>query len=303
MIHELSVLIPCYNSRCRGLVKTLSVLLKKEEYKGMFHYEVLVADDGSTDKSCVEYNKAIDSLNNCQYIIREKNVGRAAIRNFLAQEAKYEWLLFIDCDMVVRNEDYIKQYINSYDSPVMYGGYSVRGNRDKLKGNLRFVYEKKCETTHIYTERQKNPYKDFHTSNFLVKRDIMLAYPLDERFRHYGYEDVLWGKTLKDNNIGITHINNPLSFEKFESNTNFISKTEEGLTTLFRFRKELEEYSNIICYAKKLRKFYLIPFIALIHKISSKYIKCNLQGNNPSLLLFNIYKICVFCNFLNKNNS
>lgn len=298
MINELSVLIPCYNYRCTELVESLSILLEKEKSRGVFRYEILVADDGSTDGKSIEENKSINSVANCRYMLRGKNSGRAVIRNFLAQEAKYDWLLFIDCDMVVRNDNYIAQYVDSYDSPVIYGGYSVGGDYKKLKRNLRFCYEKKCEASHIYTERQKNPYNDFHTSNFLVKRDIMLNYPLDERFRRYGYEDVLWGKTLKDNNIGIVHINNPLSFEKFEHNISFISKTEEGLRTLYHFRKELEEYSSIIRYVKKLRKF--IPFAVLIHNVLSKYIKYNLQGNNPSLFLFNIYKICFFCNLLNK---
>lgn len=304
MKQELSVLIPCYNSRCRKLVEDLSALLKKEEdEKGTFRYEVIVADDGSTDNSCVEYNKAINSLDNCRYIIRDKNAGRAAIRNFLAQHAQYEWLLFIDCDMVVRNENYISQYVNSPDSSIIYGGYSVNGDKDKLKGNLRYIYEKKSEGDHTFTKRQEKPYRDFHTSNFIVKRDIMLQYPLDERFHHYGYEDVLWGKTLKNNNICITHINNPLSFEKFENNKNFTSKTEEGLTTLYHFRKDLEGYSNIIEYTKKLQRIHLIPFVRLINSMFSKYIKYNLQGNNPSIFLFNIYKVCFFCNLLNKSDS
>lgn len=303
MKQELSVLIPCYNSRCRKLVESLSALLKKEEDKVAFRYEVIVADDGSTDNSCVEYNKSINSLDNCRYIIREKNAGRAAIRNFLAQQAQYEWLLFIDCDMVVRNENYISQYVNSHDSSVMYGGYSVNGDPNSLKGNLRYVYEKKSEASHTYSKRQEKPYKDFHTSNFIVKRNIMLQYPLDERFYHYGYEDVLWGKSLKEHSISITHINNTLSFEKFENNTSFLSKTEEGLTTLYQFKKELEGYSNIIEYTKKLQRFRLIPFVRLINSLFSKYIKYNLQGNNPSIFMFNIYKVCFFCNLLNKSDS
>lgn len=302
MKSELSVLIPCYNGRCVELVESLSALLKREEGRVGLRYEVLVADDGSTDNEAIEYNKKIDSLGNCRYIIRDKNVGRAAIRNFLAREARYEWLLFIDCDMVVRDESYIKRYVNSPDSPVIYGGYSVKGDHEKLKGNLRFAYEKKCEASHIYKERKKNPYRDFHTSNFIVRRDIMLNNPLDERFYYYGYEDVLWGKTLKDNNISIGHIDNPLSFEKFESNTGFIAKTEEGLTTLYHFRKELEGYSSIIRYEKKLRRLGMIPAVALINKTLSKHIKRNLQGNNPSIFLFNIYKICFFCNLLNKSD-
>lgn len=303
MINELSILIPCHNCKCKELVKSLAVLLEKEYGKALLHYEILVADDGSTDNRCIEDNNDINSIDKCRYIIRNKNVGRAAIRNFLAQEAQYEWLLFIDSDMVVRSDNYITNYLCHDSSPVVYGGYSVNGNAAKLKTNLRFIYEKASEAGHIYTERQKHPYKDFHTANFIVRRDVMLTYPLDERFRRYGYEDVLWGKTLHQDNIPIGHIDNPLSFEKFEDNPGFISKTEEGLTTLYQFRHELNEYSSIIRYTERIRRLHLTPVILLMHKILSKHIKHKLQGNNPSLFLFNIYKICFFCNLLNKHNQ
>lgn len=305
MKNELSILIPCYNCRCGKLVNMLHALLKKEEERHgceAFRYEIIVADDGSTDTASIEENKHINSLDNCRYVIREKNTGRSAIRNFLAREAKYKWLLFMDSDMAVRNGNYIARYISSDDSHVVYGGYSINGDSGKLKGNLRFAYEKRCEAKHTCTERGKHPYKDFHTSNFLVRRDIMLTHPLDERFRHYGYEDVLWGKTLKDNNVKIMHLDNPLSFEKFENNSNFISKTEEGLTTLHCFSKELEGYSDIIRHTNTLRKLKLIPLMASAHNMLSKHIKSNLQGNNPSLKLFFIYKILFFCNLLNNSD-
>ena len=80
-----------------------------------------------------------------------------------------------------------------------------------------------------YKQRQKNPYSDFHTSNFIIKRSIMLQHPLDERFRQYGYEDVLLGKTLKNNHIKIEHIDNPLGYEHFIENWSFVIKTEESL--------------------------------------------------------------------------
>lgn len=302
MINELSILIPCYNGRCKELVESLHSLLRKENSTTGLRYEIIVADDGSTDNDVIEHNRQIDSLDNCRYIIRKKNVGRAAIRNFLAREAKYEWLLFIDCDMIVRDNGYIAKYIHSQESSIIYGGYSVKGDKEKLKGNLRFIYEKKCEANHTCSERKKQPYKDFHPSNFMVRRDIILEHPLDERFRYYGYEDVLWGKTLKNNSIDINHIDNPLSFEKFEDNASFIFKTEEGLATLYRFRKDLEGYSNLIEYAKRLHRFHLTPLAALIHNILSGSIKYNLTGNNPSLLLFNIYKVCFFCNLSNRSS-
>jgi hypothetical protein len=39
-------------------------------------------------------------------------------------------------------------------------------------------------------------------------------------------EDVLWGKNLKDNQIPILHVDNPLGYEHFIGNMSFLYKTE-----------------------------------------------------------------------------
>ena len=227
MINTLSILIPTYNNVCLELVKSLqaqaSLLSSSSETRSSspesfsrFEYEILVADDGSTDKGTVEENRIINTLPHCRYIEREKNVGRAAIRNFLAQEAKYPWLLFIDSNMNVISQQYLANYQKEKENDVIYGGYQIKRDaetRERLKYNLRYIFESAGTQNGNHLQRQANPYADFHTSNFIVKRNIILRYPFDERFIHYGYEDVLWGKNLKDNHISILHVDNPLGYE------------------------------------------------------------------------------------------
>ena len=110
-----------------------------EDIEGL-RYEIIVADDGSTDKHTCHINKEILELENARYILRKENVGRAAIRNFLADEASYEWLLFIDSDMTMLLDDFILHYIELDNSfKVAYGGYQL-GNGEI--SNLRYLYEK-----------------------------------------------------------------------------------------------------------------------------------------------------------------
>ena len=127
----------------------------------------------------------------------------------------------------------------------------------------------------------------------------MLRFSFDERMKKYGYEDVLWGKTLKDNNIKIHHIDNPLSFEKFENNALFIAKTEEGIAALYDFRTELREYSNLISTTFLLEKCKLDKLICLVFNKIQHIVKNNLTGNKPCITLFYIYKIGCFCKLLN----
>ncbi len=295
-MNTLSILIPCYNGLCIDLVRTLQEQAELiAANNNTFRYEIIVADDGSTDKSVIEKNKEINNISNCRYIIRGFNSGRAAIRNFLAKTAKYEWLLFIDCGRTVHNPEFLKTYINLDEALVVYGGYVINGNDEKLKHNLRYIYEKKYKSNSIASERMKACYEHFNTCNFIVKRSIMLSFPFDERIKQYGYEDVLWGKTLYNNNIKITHIDNPLFTDDFDDNKSFVAKTEEGMGTLAHFYNELKGYSNVIDTAEKLDRLHLSPLITLFHKATRNIIKKNLIGNKPHIFLFNIYKLGTFC--------
>lgn len=307
MINTLSILIPTYNHVCTELVKSLQA---QAASLPNLEYEILVADDGSTDISTIEGNRKINQLANCRYIKRETNVGRAAIRNFLAQQAKHPCLLFIDSNMDVILSEYLSNYLNQIKEDnadledsihikygVIYGGYQIKRDdetKERLKNNLRYIFESRGTQNGDYRERQANPYRDFHTSNFIVQRSIILKYPLDERFYHYGYEDVLWGKTLKDNHILIKHIDNPLGYDHFIGNMSFVSKTEESLRTLYQFREELEGYSKIIDYAQRLKRWHLSHLCQKLFPLFSLPIKARLTGNKPSILWFNIYKLLYY---------
>ena len=224
-------------------------------------------------------------------------MGRAAIRNFLAREAKYTWLLFIDSNMNVISHQYLANYLKEKESDVVYGGYQIKRDaetRERLKYNLRYIFESAGTQNGNHLQRQANPYADFHTSNFIVKRSIMLKHPFDERFSHYGYEDVLWGKNLKDNHIPILHVDNPLGYEHFIGNMSFLYKTEESLRTLYQFRNELQGYSKIIDYAHKLKRWHLYPPCQYLFPLLSLPIKARLTGNKPSIFMFNIYKLLYY---------
>jgi len=280
---NLSILIPTYNDLCVKLVKALQ---QQADALGI-SYEIIVADDGSTDDSVKEANRVIKCLKNCRLLENEHNKGRAAIRNLLAKESTKEWLLFIDSDMTVCKADFLKKYADSEGSDVIDGGIVI-GNA--INGNLRSLYEKTSEKDHTLEKRQQSPYLDFHTANFLIRRELMVQHPFDERFRYYGYEDVLFGKALEHQNISICHIDNPLSFEIFETNEEFVSKTEEGLRTLHKFQDELRGYSRMIALADKLPK----GLFRLWHNIFGNIERRHLSGNHPTLAVFHLYRLGYF---------
>ena len=282
---DISILIPTYNHVCVELVSTL----QRQASQLPISYEIIVADDGSTLAETIKANRAINDYTNSRYIERPENAGRAAIRNYLAEKASQPWLLFIDSDMVVRRPDFLRQYVDTSDEQAVWdGGICVGGDAKLLSRNLRYQYERAAEHEHTAERRQQEPYRDFHTANFMAPRQLMLKNPFDLRFRHYGYEDVLYGMQLERRHIPIYHIDNPLSFEVFEENAQFLDKTEEGLQTLHTFRQELKAGSRLLQRVERLG--WLMPLLRLYHQATNK-LERRILLRHPSLFLFSLYRL------------
>lgn len=287
MKQELSILIPTYDGDCRAMVTELQ---QQAQDIGGLTYEIIVADDGSPERRFVELCREVERLPHCRFIDRGVNSGRAAIRNFLAREARYEWLLFLDCDMSIPSCRFLSDYLDADVADIAYGGYRP-GPGDAA--NLRYRYEKACEPMHRADERGKHPYQHFHTCNFMVRRQLMLDHPFDERFRHYGYEDVLFGKQLRIAGITIVHLDNPAGFFTYEDNAHFVSKTEEGLRTLHLFSNELQGYSQMLDFVARLSPT-LRRLLRLAHSLCGPFERRLLCGSHPSLRLFKLYKLGYF---------
>lgn len=293
MTNQLSILLPAFNTNCSQLVEELSRQAADISLQSGFRYEIIVAEDGSTNQETIAANKAILDLENCRHIVQEKNIGRAAIRNLLTREAQYKWLLFIDSDMSV-GKDFIRNYLATDAAQVIDGGYILHRDDRRWKGNLRYLYEVKGEETHSCEQRTRHPYQQFHTSNFLVQREVLIKHPFDEQIKEYGYEDVLWGRTLKENNITISHIDNPVLFVDFEDNLAYLQKTETALHTLYKYKDQLEGFSQLLTTANRLKKNRLDGIIRTLYRITQKPIRKNLISAHPSLLLFKLHKLGYF---------
>lgn len=90
---ELSICIPIYNQNVTPLVNEL----RAQALRADCQFEILLMDDASTRYK--EANSRLCELEGVRFIGLEKNVGRSVIRNKLADEAFYDYLLFMDCDV------------------------------------------------------------------------------------------------------------------------------------------------------------------------------------------------------------
>lgn len=302
---DLSILLPSYNNVCVSLVQALQRQADALRCKldKPFRYEIIVADDGSTDAACIDANRVIGDMLHCRYLRMEQNVGRAQIRNVLISESRGDYVLLIDSDLFLCDDNYLYKYATS-TADVVYGGTRIGGeglamvdneaNTENLKGNLRYIYEKKAEPSHRAVFRQLRPNQEISVCNLYARRDIMEAHPFDSRFKAYGYEDVLFGKRLAESGIEVTHIDNPVLINEFEPNSVFVKKTEEAILTLCRFEQDLEGYSNLKTKVTTLGRYIPLSLFRLWHRIMKNKEKRNLTGPKPSLLLFKLYKLGFF---------
>lgn len=302
---DLSILLPSYNNVCVSLVQVLQ--RQADALRGRlgkpFRYEIIVADDCSTDAACIDANRVIGDMLHCRYLRMEQNVGRAQIRNVLISESRGDYVLLIDSDLFLCDDNYLYKYATS-TADVVYGGTRIGGegfamvdneaNTENLKGNLRYIYEKKAEPSHRAVFRQLRPNQEISVCNLYARRDIMEAHPFDSRFKAYGYEDVLFGKRLAESGIEVTHIDNPVLINEFESNSVFVKKTEEAILTLCRFEQDLEGYSNLKTKVSTLGRYIPLSLFRLWHRIMKNKEKRNLTGSKPNLLLFKLYKLGFF---------
>lgn len=256
-------------------------------------YEIIVADDDSPQKDTVARNEPINALPHCRYIVKSENTGSAATRNYLARESRYRWLLFLDCDIVIPDDRFLARYIEDEHEGVVNGGICIADD-ERLRHNLRYLYEKTAEPEHTAEKRQANRYKEFRSTNFLIDRQVFANCPFDERFTRSGYEDVLFGKTLSQRQVNVWHIANPVMMTEFETNADYVSKIERSLRTLHTFRQELRGYSRILTIADGIHLTAVKALLRLLHRLCGGLIRRNLCGERPCLRLFNIYRMGYF---------
>jgi len=290
----LSILIPTYNYEVLSLVKSLHKQLNKQ----INSYEIICFDNGSNlDINAI--NQEINKLDNCYYKSLKKNGGRSKTRNLLAQKAKYDWLLFLDADVLPVSESFIQNYFNfitNNNIKIAFGGlqYQDKPSNDRM---LRWVYGKSREEIPLQI-REKNPQDHFTSANFLIEKEVFENFKFDESLVEYGYEDTLLAIELKKDNILITQIDNPVYHLGIDSSEVFLRKTEESIKNLLILNKQdkvdIRDFKILNIY-NQIKKYKLIKLFKLGFRKASRSMEKNLLSDSPSLFIYDLYKLGYMC--------
>ena len=294
----LSILIPTYNYNVIPLVLDL----QKQCLECNIIFEILVFDDGS--KLFLDENKKINSIENCRFEVLEKNIGRSAIRNLLAKKAKFNSLLFLDADTIPIDNHFIKNYISQIneDEKVVYGGIKYQKEKQKKNKVLRWKYGNLREALSV-EKRRENPYLSLLTLNFLIHKTVFKKVSFNETIPNLRHEDTLFSYNLKQQKIKILHIENPvfhLGLDDFEVAIKKENESILGLKYLIDHELLPTDYVRLSKIAAKIEKLKLNFAFAFFYKITKPYFLKNIASNNPSLFIFDLYRLGNLCNLNSK---
>ncbi len=289
----LSVLIPVYNYDIRRLVYAIH----KQLLASKITFEILCLDDHS-ENSISASNTDIEQLQNTSYRILNNNLGRVAVRQTLAKQAVYDWLLFLDADVMPTSDNFISNYhkllSSGYDA--IYGGFTYRNTPPKADHMLRWSYGKSKEQM-LAIKRNQVPYKIVISGNFLIQKSLFIRLNSQITHKGYGYDNY-FGALLKAYKSKVFHIDNNVFHLGLESNVIYLNKIEQSVDTLLILDKQnaINETENTLYnsykHLKKLKLNYIFSYIYI--NFNSNFRK-NLLSSTPNILVLQCYKLSYIC--------
>ena len=291
----LSILIPTYDYDISSLVEEIHSQIAKTDYA----FEILCLDDHSNDQETMKKNERINTFSNASYMVLPENIGRSRIRNLLAQKATYDWLLFLDADVIPVASDFISKYVEtiSEEKEVIYGGILYQQEKPKQENVLRWIYGKEREALTV-SERQEALYLRFLTLSFLIKKEVFQKVKFNEDIPNARHEDTLFANDLKHAEIHLTHIDNPVYHLGLDTSKEFIRKSMESVEVLILFLKNgLIEHNDILITKVfgRVKKFGIHRILSVMYRWFGKRFEKNLLSNNPSMFIFDFYRLTYLC--------
>lgn len=197
----ISVVIPLYNKE-QSIASTLQTVLK-QSYQD---FEIVIVNDGSTDHSVEEVTKVTDPRIR---LIHQRNAGVSAARNRGIEEAKGEYIAFLDADDEWK-PDYLKtQYELTQKYPecsIFACNYEFKDTQGKVRSTIirKLSFKGEDGILSNYFEVASCSHPPLWTSAVMVKKSAIQSiggFP----FGIKSGEDLLtWARLNCQCNIGYT---------------------------------------------------------------------------------------------------
>jgi len=230
-----SVVIPTFN-RKDDLKETLQSLSNQTSRD----FEVIVADDGSTDgtEQMIKQLKVPYPIKHCWH----ENAGRSAARNMGIKNTEGRIILFID-DHIIVDRKLVEEHIKYHNRVKNTRICTIRGRVEYISRS----YEAPKETKVIPDSKIKRPFGEqnpliiFYTNNISVTKEALdHVGGFDEDFKEYGFQDSELGYRLRKAGYRFKHNPNAVGYifaPQIHSKAKYIKYREAGHSAVVFYRK------------------------------------------------------------------
>jgi hypothetical protein len=203
---QLSILVPFHGDDPSPLIRSLAMC-----YHEPGTVELILHNDGCPFPHVLDLVELAlrDWAGPYRIIGGPQNRGRSEARNALTNAACAPYILFLDADMVPDAKSFLQAYLNliKQEAPaIAFGGFSVSQAPKMPKTHLHRALAQASDSKPA-RERKRSPAATLCTSNLLVRRDVLEAFPFDTGFCGWGWEDVEWAARASSR-FPINHIDN-----------------------------------------------------------------------------------------------
>lgn len=181
---QVSVIIPCFNAASYVGSAIRSVLAQTCP-----PVEVIVVDDCSTDNTCAVVAEVAARAPSVRLIELAENSGTPARpRNIGVQQARGEWIAFLDADDLWHPQKLELQMALLGELGLAMCSTAMLDFADESKVEFPPVPPSTLLTTKIYFKSQLVKYMT-PTSSIVLRRDVALRHPFPEERKYRGRED------------------------------------------------------------------------------------------------------------------
>lgn len=305
--HFFSIIIASYNYE-KYIRSTLDSLIE-QTYN---NFEVIIVDDGSTDKSIEIINQYLKYHKNIKLFTNDTNKGLPETINRGIEEAKGEYICFCESDdfWTKTHLECLNDYICKHKPEIIVNDVEIFGNIDKCLKMRNVIAHRKNE---IINRKGEIPDDLFRTSNYIVTfsaccviKSLLKTCNILDVPKKTSLDWWIWRQISLDTTIH--YIDSKLTFWRLHDSYNF--RDVEGDNKLHnKFLKELDtiilkRQSNKMTIQKDCyRKFCENDCINTILNIeSTKKLLQNIKFNNSQNLNLRGIKILFITSTAQPNN-
>ena len=255
----ISIIIPVYNSE-KYLNKCIDSVLS-QNYND---FELILVNDGSTDRSgeiCEEYFRKDKRVT----VINQDNRGVSAARNSGLNNARGEWVAFIDSDDYI-GDDFLKEFnLTSYHADFYLQGYTILDNNnlksntfvDDYSGKLNSVFFAYAEQNNIFNSPVCKLFKHELIEKYNIRFDLNTSFGEDHIFvldylRYIEFVFTSNGKSYVYNKVHNSLTNRLVPYKQLEYYTLKILDLQSKFENILK-DEQVSRSINIRLYGNTIR--------------------------------------------------